>query len=193
MAPLHLDDTQKEWLLKIARETLVEHLAGHTSPDYAATDPVLLQEVAVFVTLWQKDGALRGCVGRLEKLEALYKMVQYCSIAAATRDIRFTSVGEEDLPNLLMEISVLSTPEKISRPEEIEIGKHGLLIRQEEPYLRTGLLLPKVASERNWGRMQFLEAICQKASLPNDAWRTAELYVFETAVFAERKDEGQSN
>ncbi|HHJ06419.1 MAG TPA: AMMECR1 domain-containing protein, partial [Anaerolineae bacterium] len=94
-------------------------------------------------------------------------------------------VTAAELPGLIIEISVLSTPEKISDPEEIEIGKHGLIIEQNTPYPRRGLLLPEVAARRNWSRSQFLEAICQKANLPPDAWRAADLYIFEAEVFSE--------
>jgi len=185
MAPLQLNDTQKKWLLKIARETLNAYLQGQATPAYSVSDPILLRKAAVFVTLWQKNGDLRGCVGQLQNLEALYKMVQNCAIAAASRDIRFSPVTPAELPGLTIEISVLSTPEKISNPAEIEIGRHGLIIEQDTPYPRRGLLLPEVAARRNWNRLQFLEAICQKANLPSGAWRTADLYVFEAEAFAE--------
>ncbi len=184
MAPLQLNDTQKKWLLKIARETLNVYLKGQATPMYSVSDPILLREAAVFVTLWQKNGDLRGCVGQLQSLEALYKMVQSCAIAAATRDIRFSSVTTVELPELTIEISVLSTPEKINSPKEIKIGRHGLIIEQGIPSHR-GLLLPEVAVRHNWNRSQFLEAICQKANLPPDIWRTADLYIFEAEVFAE--------
>ncbi len=185
MAPLRLNDTQKKQLLKIARETLNAHLQGQATPAYSVSDPILLRQAAVFVTLWQRNGDLRGCVGQLQNLEALYKMVQSCAIAAAARDFRFSPVTAAELPGLIIEISVLSTPKKISNPEEIEIGKHGLIIEQNTPYPRRGLLLPEVAARRNWSRLQFLEAICQKAGLPPDAWRTADLYIFEAEVFSE--------
>ncbi|HEY84058.1 MAG TPA: AmmeMemoRadiSam system protein A, partial [Chloroflexi bacterium] len=134
---------------------------------------------------WQKNGDLRGCVGQLQSLEALYKMVQSCAIAAATRDIRFSSVTAAELSELTIEISILSTPEKINSPKEIKIGRHGLIIEQDNPYPRKGLLLPEVAVRHNWNRSQFLDAICQKANLSPDAWRTADLYIFEAEVFAE--------
>jgi AMMECR1 domain-containing protein len=62
------------------------------------------------------------------------------------------------------------------------VGRHGLLIRKD---LRVGLLLPQVASDRNWSRDEFLRAICLKAGLPNHAWRDADLFVFTAEVFEE--------
>jgi uncharacterized protein (TIGR00296 family) len=99
------------------------------------------------------------------------------------QDYRFSPVAElAELDELVIEISVLSPFRRISSPEEIEVGRHGLLIRQG---MQTGLLLPQVASDRSWSRDEFLQAICVKAGLPPDSWRTAELSVFRAEVFEE--------
>ncbi len=185
----HLNETQRKFLLQVARETLERYLNDDPLPTYSVTDPALLQPDAVFVTLWRKkDNGLRGCVGRLETTDPLYKTVQECAIAAATRDFRFPPVHAGELPDLRIEISVLTPPQRIHTPEEVEVGRHGLLIRRESPDYRAGLLLPEVATRRNWDRYQFLEAVCQKAGLPLDAWKTANLFVFETEVFEEPHD-----
>jgi AmmeMemoRadiSam system protein A len=185
MAPLKLSNAEKKRLLQIARETLINHFSGEPIPEYTSTEPNLLEVVPVFVTLWRPNKVLRGCVGRVEVVEPLYRTVQYCAVAAGTRDFRFAPVKASELVDLTIEISVLSKPEKIDDPEQIEVGRHGLLIRQEEPELRVGLLLPQVATRRNWNRYQFLEAVCQKAALPPDAWQEADIYIFESEVFEE--------
>jgi AmmeMemoRadiSam system protein A len=178
----HLSEVEKQKLLKIARETLVEHLTTGATPEYTPEGPGLLQEVAAFVTLRRRDGELRGCIGRVEVSQPLYRTVQNCVISAATNDFRFSPVTAAELNNIRIEISALSPFRLISRPDEIQIGRHGLLIRSE---LRVGLLLPQVASDRGWDRDEFLRAICMKAGLPNDAWRDADLYVFTAEVFEE--------
>ncbi len=184
--PLHLNDTDKKRLLQIARDALTSYLTQQPMPEVLRIDASLMQQSPLFVTLWKRDKTLRGCVGRVEDIsEPLYQLVQQCAIAAATRDYRFPPVTAAELDDLLIEISVLSPPEKIARPEDVEVGRHGLLIRQERPERRAGLLLPQVATGRGWDREQFLRAVCQKAFLPPDAWRTADLYVFETEVFEE--------
>jgi AmmeMemoRadiSam system protein A len=177
-----LSDAEKEKLLRIARETLTAYLTRGTTPDYTVKEPGLMQEVAAFVTLRRREGELRGCIGRVEVSEPLYRTVQDCAISAATQDYRFPPVAAPELNGLMIEISALSPFRLISKPGEIQVGKHGLLIRKG---FHVGLLLPQVASERNWSREEFLQAICHKAGLPTDAWRDADLYVFSAEVFEE--------
>jgi AmmeMemoRadiSam system protein A len=181
-APPKLRDAEKSLLLRIARETLVEHLTAGTTPEYAFEEPGLLQEVAAFVTLRRRNGDLRGCIGRVEVSQPLYRTVQDCAISAATNDYRFQPVTANELADIVIEISALSPFRAIKEPHEIHIGRHGLLIRKD---LHVGLLLPQVASDRKWSRDEFLRAICLKASLPPNAWRDADLYVFTAEVFDE--------
>jgi AmmeMemoRadiSam system protein A len=177
-----LSHAEKEQLLQIARETLVEHLKAGTIRAYWPEEPGLLQEVAAFVTLRRRDGELRGCIGRVEVAQPLYRTIQECVISAAVNDFRFSPVTAAELDDILIEISALSPFQPIHSPEEIQVGRHGLLIRKD---LRVGLLLPQVASDRDWSRDEFLRAICLKAGLPNHAWRDADLFVFTAEVFEE--------
>jgi AmmeMemoRadiSam system protein A len=160
------------------------HLTQRRSPGYEVTEPGLLRATPAFVTLRRRNGELRGCIGRLDSDKPLYRVVQECAISAATRDFRFNPVvSEAELNDLVIEISALSPFWRVNSPEEIEVGKHGLLIHHG---LHTGLLLPQVATERHWGRAEFLRAVCMKAGLPGDAWRDAELSVFSAEVFDEK-------
>lgn len=59
--------------------------------------------------------------------------------AAAFHDPRFRPVREAELPDLEIEISVLSPTKRIKAVEEIEVGGHGILIERE---FHSGLLLP---------------------------------------------------
>jgi AmmeMemoRadiSam system protein A len=184
----HLSEAEKEKALQIARETLTQYLTAGTIPDYTAEfyeeveDAGLLQKVAAFVTLRRRDGELRGCIGRVEVSEPLYRTLQDCVISAATSDYRFPPVTASELDDILIEISALSPFRPIRSPDEIQVGRHGLLIRKD---FRVGLLLPQVASDRGWSRDEFLRAICLKAGLPTGAWRDAELFVFSAEVFEE--------
>jgi AmmeMemoRadiSam system protein A len=177
-----LSHAEKEKLLRMARETLAEYLKAGTIPAFLPGEPGLLQEVAAFVTLRRRDGELRGCIGRVEVSQPLYRTVQECVISAAVNDFRFPPVTAAELDDILVEISALSPFRPIHSPEEVQVGRHGLLIRKDA---RVGLLLPQVASDRNWSREEFLQAICLKAGLPSNAWRDADLYVFSAEVFEE--------
>jgi uncharacterized protein (TIGR00296 family) len=70
------------------------------------------------------------------------------------------------------------------RAEEVEIGRHGLLVSLNA---RRGLLLPQVPVEHGWDRETFLEQTCRKAGLPLDAWRHgATLEAFTAELFGDR-------
>jgi uncharacterized protein (TIGR00296 family) len=84
---------------------------------------------------------------------------------------------------LEVSLSILSTPKPV-HPEAVEVGRHGLLIRQGT---NRGLLLPQVSVEHQWDRITFLEQTCKKAGLPPDAWqRGAQIEVFTAEVFGDR-------
>jgi AmmeMemoRadiSam system protein A len=177
-----LSDVEKKKLLGIARETLTQYLTTGKTPTYHPEEAGLLQEVAAFVTLRRREGELRGCIGRVEVSQPLYRTIQECAISAATNDFRFPPVTAAELDDILIEISALSPFRLIQNPEEIQVGRHGLLIRKG---FRVGLLLPQVAGDRNWSREEFLHGICLKAGLPPDGWHDADLYVFGAEVFEE--------
>ena len=134
------------------------------------------------------DGALRGCIGTLERRRSLWSVVGEMAAAAATRDPRFPPMDVTDLQAMTVEISVLSPDVVIHRPEEIEIGRHGLDVRRDGA---RGLLLPQVAVEHGFDREKFLAATCRKAGLPANAWHDdeTEIRVFEAEVFGDEPDE----
>jgi uncharacterized protein (TIGR00296 family) len=79
---------------------------------------------------------------------------------------------------------VLTREREIQSVDEIEVGRHGLIVEQGTS---RGLLLPQVAVENEWSRDGFLDHACVKAGLPADAWkRGARIFVFEAEVFGER-------
>lgn len=120
----------------------------------------------------------------MENPGPLADVVARSAINAALNDTRFLPVRADEISELEIEISVLSALERIL-PEAITAGEHGLLVVRGP--LR-GLLLPQVASERNWTAVRFLEETCVKAGLPRDAWRdpATEVYGFTAEIFTER-------
>ena len=134
-----------------------------------------------FVTI-NKKGQLRGCIGYIEGRGPLYKTVEKMAEEAAFRDPRFDPVKERELPELEIEISVLTPLKKITDINEIEVGKHGIYIKKG---WNSGLLLPQVATDYGWDRLTFLEHTCQKAGLPANAWKekNTEIYIFSADIF----------
>jgi len=185
-APEHgaLNEQQQQILLQLARDTIERYVRDRTVPDLPQGDPAFLAERAVFVTL-HKHGQLRGCIGELEAREPLAEAVRSSAISAATRDPRFPPVGPDELDDIEIEISVLSPLCKVESPDEITVGKHGVMVAEG---MRRGVFLPQVAPEQGWDRDTMLSYLCaHKAGLPADAWRRgADLYVFTTQVFSEK-------
>lgn len=178
---LLLTERDEQTLLRLAREALEAALFSWSEPPLTALSTAIAQQAGAFVTL-RKSGQLRGCVGRIRAFTALHRTVRECAIAAALCDPRFPPVRGTDLPGLRLEISVLSQPVEAS-PDEIEVGRHGLLISQGS---RQGILLPQVANEWNWDRIRFLEETCIKAGLGPAAWREgAHIEIFTAQVFGE--------
>ncbi len=139
----------------------------------------------VFVTL-HKHGRLRGCMGTLDASLPLAAAVREAAISAACHDPRFPPVKPGELSALDVEVSVLTTPTAMRSLEDLELGKHGLLVRSGG---RRGLFLPQVAVEHGLDKEAFLARCCaEKAGLPPDAWRDpgTEVLLFTTTVFRER-------
>ncbi|MFH0899385.1 MAG: AmmeMemoRadiSam system protein A [Pseudomonadota bacterium] len=178
-----LADDEKHELLRIARATLKEFLTSGRTPPGAPHRKSLTAPAAVFVSLHAGD-SLRGCIGTIAEDAPLYKAVQQMAVAAATRDPRFQPVSLKELSLLTVEVSVLGERCPLSSPEQIEIGKHGLILTA---FGRRGLLLPQVAVEHGWSPLVFLEKTCEKAGLPEASWQdpNAVVEVFSAQVFSE--------
>jgi AmmeMemoRadiSam system protein A len=181
-----LNETQRSQLLRIARESIAAALTGGRppQPDPASLDAELRQPSGVFVTLNDRQGDLRGCIGSIQPIAPLYEAVASSAASAAFRDPRFPPVAPEELESLHLEISVMSPIVPVENVDEIEVGRDGLIIRRGS---RAGLLLPQVATEYGWDRETFLRQTCHKAGLPADAWRQPGTTIekFSAEVFGE--------
>lgn len=176
-----LPSVARKKLLKIARKTLDNKIAGKKLPIATPPEPELNEARGVFVSL-KKEGKLRGCIGYIVSAQPLFQSVQEMSVAAATNDVRFPPVTRAELSELEIEISVLSRLRKIKAIEEIEVARDGLYILKDG---LSGILLPQVPVEWGWDRAEFLRQVCLKAGLPEDAWAEADLYRFSAEVFSE--------
>ena len=178
-----LTEQQRNILLRIAREAAEAAARGERyAPE--SDDPALQQPAAAFVTLKQKNGELRGCIGCTEAREPMLMNVARMARASALEDPRFPPVRPEEVSNLTIDISLLSPAERVDDVSEIEVGRHGLVMEQGP---RRGLLLPQVPVEWGWDREQFLDHTCLKAGLPKSCWREgATIYTFTAEVFGEK-------
>lgn len=186
-----LNEDEKQFVLDVARKTVIEHAMSGATPAFATDNPKLNRKSGAFVTLHEKSGALRGCIGYVEALKPLVQTVVDMAVACSSRDPRFQPVTPEEFPNLDIEVSVLTPLKEIKHTEEITVGRDGLMIRKGN---FSGLLLPQVATECGWDRTQFLKQTCIKAGLDTDAWKKpdAKLYAFSAQVFGGSLLEGDS-
>lgn len=175
-------------LIALARRALEARVRHAALPDIEST---LAPDVhcGAFVSIF-RDGELRGCLGRLnsplpiDSPLPIARLVAELAQAVADSDPRFDRVTPQELAGIRLEISVLTPEREIQSVEEIEVGKHGLIVEQGTS---RGLLLPQVPEEHGWDRDAFLDHACVKAGLAADAWRRgARLFVFEAQIFGER-------
>jgi hypothetical protein len=169
-----------EKLLKLARESIEEEFTKK-KPELPEGKQ-FKQARGVFVTL-NKKGELRGCIGfpypNYPIIEAVYKAAK----SAAFSDPRFSPVKEGELKDIKIEISILTIPQECEC-KDVVVGKDGLMCN----YIGyQGLLLPQVATEYKMNRIKFLEALCNKAGLPNDTWQNKnfKLWKFSCQIFSE--------
>jgi MEMO1 family protein len=178
---LGLNEEEKKLLHQIARTVIENKATGKPVPEFKVDASILREHRGAFVTV-QKKGQLRGCIGYIEGRGPLHKTIEEMAEAAAFRDPRFSPVRDNELPDLTIEISVLTPLKKITDVKEIEVGKHGIYLKKG---WNSGLLLPQVATEYGWDRLTFLEHTCQKAGLPSHAWKekNTEIYIFSADIF----------
>lgn len=180
-----LNDEDKKILLQTARKSIENAITRKDAPKVVSKSTIFKEKRGAFVTL-TKHGLLRGCIGYVLPIKPLDETIIEMAQAAAFRDPRFSPVTKDELSELEIEISVLTPVTEISDINEIDIGKHGIII---ERGVYSGLLLPQVATEYGWDRITFLEHTCNKAGLPIDAWKMegTKIKIFSADIFHEEK------
>lgn len=187
---MDLSDKQKTFLLNLARQTIVDYfsIGQKTKIDRGKVDKELLKPASTFVTLTKK-GELRGCVGSLIAKKPLYEDIINNSLLAAFSDTRFPQVGKDELSEIKIEISVLSEPKPYlynnidELIKKIEPKKHGLIIQNG---FNQATYLPQVWDELP-DKIIFLESLCLKAGLPQNAWQSdsTEIFYYQVDKFSE--------
>jgi hypothetical protein len=181
-----LNQLEKKRLLAIARSTLDGFVRDGKAPEFTEALSRLQAEEGAFVTL-NKGGQLRGCIGNIIGRGPLYLTVRDMAVAAASQDPRFSPVTGDELKEIHIEISVLSTPQAVKSANDIVMGTHGVILTRGN--FNRGVFLPQVAVETGWSKEKFLSELCsQKAGLPPDCWKEpgTRLEIFTADVFGEK-------
>lgn len=149
----------------------------------------LREKRGCFVTL-HKQGALRGCIGSIEPLTSLVECVTENARNAAFQDPRFAPLGLDELPEVDIEVSVLTVPEPLEFTDgedlkrKLKPGVHGVILSRG---FHRATFLPQV-----WEQLpdpqDFLEHLCLKAGLDRNAWRDDRISVkiYQAQYFCER-------
>ncbi len=134
----------------------------------------------------RKKGKLRGCVGHTDDDMPLGEVVGSMALQAAFGDSRFSPVRISELVDIEIEISVLTPMTKVAGPEDVVLGRDGVVLRLDGC---SAVFLPDVASEQGWSRDELLDQLCRKAGLRAGSWRRgAEFFIFQAIVFHESAD-----
>jgi len=127
-------------LVQLARRTIEAWVReGRVIEPPDVLTPEMAQRAGTFVSL-HRLGQLRGCIGTIEAIQpSVAQEVIANAISSATRDWRFSPLRPEELADLEVKVDVLTPPEPISGPEQLDPKRYGVIV---ESGLRRGLLLP---------------------------------------------------
>ena len=170
---MELTPAQRDALLDLARRTIRGEVCGprHAVP-FKSADPALLKPAGCFVSLHERDShRLRGCIGSIAARDSLWQAVSESALNVLG-DPRFTQnrVTCEELSELEIEITVLSSLEPASDPLDFDPQRHGIYLKVND---RVGCFLPQVARDTGWPRETLLERLCtEKLELPGTAWQS---------------------
>ena len=183
----NLSEAQGQLLVKLARQTLLEHFAKQIpqneadSLNSALTQSCFQTSCGTFVTL-TIDGQLRGCIGNLTSSESLVSDVRRNAINAALHDPRFSPLSISELDRVKIEVSILSEPRPLYYRDAADLLKKlrpkidGVILRKD---FASATFLPQV-----WEQLpqpqDFLTQLCLKAGLASDAWLNSELIACST-------------
>ncbi len=149
---------------------------------------VLTLPLATFVTL-EKDGELRGCIGRLEPVQELYKDIIENAVAAAFFDERFTELSSEEMDQIVIEISILTPTRTLvyTSADDLlnKLESHPGVVLTKNGYSAT--FLPQVWESVSDSK-DFLEQLSLKAGLSRNGWKDANFKVYDVIKFSERSN-----
>jgi uncharacterized protein len=185
-----LTNEEKLILLKVAREALEHGVTGRSLPplDRNVLTPKLIEQGSSFVTL-TINTELRGCIGALEAYQPLVEDVREHAIAAALEDPRFPPVEPAELNRIRLEIS------RLTAPLPLEYSSAEDLIKKLKPHVdgvilkngnRRATFLPQVW-EKIPDPVEFLEHLCRKMGMKENAWRILpmDVLVYQVEEFQE--------
>lgn len=160
--------------VELAKRTIREYIENDTIIDTSGVSEELLSRRAgTFVSIHKKDGNLRGCIGTIGPVrENVADEIISNAISASTKDPRFAPIGKEELSDLVINVDVLSEPERVNSIDELDAKKYGVIVVNG---IRRGVLLPDLEGVDT--PQEQIGIAMQKAGIYSD--EEIELYRFE--------------
>ena len=181
---------EQQTLLRMARQAIEYGVRGEKLPplEESALSTPLHEQGASFVTL-TIQGELRGCIGALDARQSLAQDVREHALAAALEDPRFPPVREDELSRIQIEVSRLTHPVPLEYTDAADLLSKlrpfvdGVILRDG---FRRATFLPQVW-EKIPDRAEFLNYLCQKMGLGENAWskRHLEVFIYHVEEFHE--------
>ncbi len=187
-------------LLKLARQSILSRFNKEDdvldSFKTQVSAKVLKENRGTFVSL-HKKGQLRGCIGNIEPVKTIFKGVMGNAKHAAFNDSRFTPMSYEELKDTIIEVSILTRPEKIKYTDsrdlisKIKPKVDGVIINKDN---HGATFLPQVWKQLKSSEL-FLSHLCMKAGLSSDEWKACTLNVFtyQVQLFEEQPKKDKNN
>ncbi len=183
-----------EIAVRAARKIIDASVKNKSEPDIEYPEK-FDEKMGVFVTINKHPSDdLRGCIGYPEPIFKLKDAIERAA-DNATRDPRFSNLKEDELDDIVVEVTLLTPPEEIDYDDpdelvnEIKCGEDGLIVSRG-PY--KGLLLPQVPVDQGWDEESFISHTCRKAGLSMNEWKSGNCKVekFKGEIYAEKTPRG---
>jgi len=143
MASTSLDSRDGRMLPGLARRSVEVALRKGSEAAPSASGEYLNLRQGVFVTVRRRNGELRGCVGTPSPVCANVVAETWRNARLAVfQDRRFAPVENEEMADLVFEVSVLHSMEEIASVGELDPRRYGVIVSAEDE--RRGLLLPDI-------------------------------------------------
>ena len=134
--------------VKVARKTIDRYIKTGRTPKTDELTSLLTDEelseltgrrAGVFVSI-HEHGSLRGCIGTiLPTSSSVMEEIVQNAVSASTNDPRFDPIDRSELPYLEINVDVLTSPEPIASPDELDVKRYGVIVSCGS---KRGLLLP---------------------------------------------------
>ena len=169
----------------LARRIIEAHLKGNPMPGsedlqaLSADSALWTSRQACFVSIKNKDGSLRGCIGTFMPTQKnLGAEITANAVSAAIHDPRFPPMRPEELDAVSISVDVLSEPELVRPGMALDAKVYGVIVVKEG---QRGLLLPDLEGVASVE--QQLAIAAQKAGIRN--LDGAEIYRFTVSRYKE--------